>query len=148
MDEYQIPLSNWHPLSPADVSQLFAKSPFTWAISGGYVTEQFLGRSIREHSDMDIAVFRDEQLRVQSWLADWQIYAADPPGTLRLWHNQEYLLYGIHDIWGHRLHQQAWELQIMLNEIDGINGICGETERLMDAVTTSLWCITAYPVSA
>lgn len=116
MDEYQIPLSNWLPLSPADVLHLFAKAPFTWAISGGYVIEQFLGRSIREHGDIDVVVFRDEQLQVQSWLAGWQLYAADPPGTLRQWHDGEYLPYGIQDIMGHRLYHQSWELQIMLNE--------------------------------
>ena len=56
---------------------------------------------------------------MQSWLADWQLYAADPPGTLRPWVNEEYLPYGIHDIWGHGPRAQARELQIMLAEADG-----------------------------
>lgn len=114
-----IPYSSWQPLPLADVVQLFAGAPFAWGVAGGYAIEQFLGAPFREHSDMDIVVFRDDQLRAQRWLADWQWYAADPPGTLRPWATDEYLPYGIHDIWGHRRHVQAWELQIMLSEIDG-----------------------------
>jgi hypothetical protein len=114
-----IPYSTWQPLSLPEVVRLFAGAPFTWSIAGGYAVEQFLGRAIREHSDTDVVVFRDEQLPVQRWLADWQLYAADPPGTLRPWAMDEYLPFGIHDIWGHRRHMQAWELQVMLTEVDG-----------------------------
>jgi len=75
-----IPYSTWQPLSLADLMQVFASAPFTWGVAGGYAVEQFLGASIREHSDVDVVVYRDEQPQVQRWLADWQLYAADPPG--------------------------------------------------------------------
>ncbi len=113
-----IPYSNWQPLSRVEVIQVFANSPFPWGFAGGYAVEQFLGKSIREHSDTDIIVYRDQQLQVQRWLPDWQLYAADPPGTLRPWTDDEYLPYGIHGIWGHRRNVQAWQLQIMLTEVD------------------------------
>jgi len=100
------PQSNWQPLSIEEVVQLFAKAPFTWGLAGGYAVEQFLGRSTREHSDIDVVVYRDAQLQAQSWLSTWQLYAADPPGALRPWIDNEYLPYGIHDIWGHRLQVQ------------------------------------------
>ena len=113
-----IPYNNWQPLSVARVMQVFADAPFTWGIAGGYAIEQFLGTSVRAHGDIDIA-YRDEQLHVQSWLAGWQLYAADPPGTLRPWIDKEYLPHGIHDIWGRGPRARAWELQIMLAETDG-----------------------------
>jgi hypothetical protein len=31
----------------------------------------------------------------------------------------EYLPFGIYDIWGHRTGAAAWELQVMLTEVDG-----------------------------
>ncbi len=114
-----IPDNNWQSLSCMEVIQVFANAPFIWGIAGGYAVEQFLGKSIRDHSDTDIVVYRDQQLQVQRWLPDWQLSAADPPGTLRPWIDDEYLPYGIHDIWGHRRHVQAWQLQIMLAEVDG-----------------------------
>jgi hypothetical protein len=117
--EGQLPETQWHSLTSGEVLHLFADAPFVWGIAGGYAVELFLGASIREHSDIDILVYRDQQLQVHHWLADWDLFASDPPGTLRPWRADEYLPYGIHDIWGHRRHVQAWQLQIMLAEVAG-----------------------------
>jgi hypothetical protein len=115
-----IPEHQWQPLPLDDVRRIFSGAPFTWALAGGYAIEQFLGEAIREHSDTDVVVFRDEQLVLQRWLLPgWSLWAADPPGTLRPWREHEFLPYGIHDIWGHRQENQAWELQVMLAEVDG-----------------------------
>lgn len=116
-----IPYDNWRPLSVEEVISTFADTPFQWCLAGGYAVEQFIGSSspIRAHGDIDVVVYRDEQLNVQRWLNAWQLYAADPPGELRKWHQDEYLPYGIHDIWGHRTGSTAWELQLMLAEVEG-----------------------------
>jgi len=112
------PYHHWHPLSVAEVQQLFHYAPFAWGLAGGYAVEQFLGITLRAHDDIDIAVFRDDQHRVHEWLAAWCLYAADPPGTLRPWMPTEWLTIGIHDIWGHQTHAQAWQLQLMLIDTD------------------------------
>lgn len=114
-----IPDRNWQPLSRGEVIETFANAPFAWGIAGGYAVEQFLGNAFREHGDMDILVYRDQQRQVQHWLPEWQLYAADPPGTLRPWTDDEYLPDVIHDIWGHHRGVSAWQLQIMLAEVDG-----------------------------
>jgi hypothetical protein len=116
-----IPHDRWRPLSVKDVVATFANAPFKWCLAGGYAVEQFLGRSIRQHNDIDVAVYRDDQLRVQRWLKriDWQLYAADPPGRLRKWAEGEYLPYGIHDVWGHQIGSEMWQIQIMLAEVEG-----------------------------
>ena len=99
---------------------MFHDAPFNWYLAGGYAVEQFLGKPTRAvHGDLDIGIFRDEQLAAQAWLDDWLLYAADPPGALRLWHPNEYLPMGIHDIWGHRPGVDAWQFQIMLQEVAG-----------------------------
>ena len=118
MSDY-IPYEMWKPLTLEAAVMLFQKAPFRWFVAGGYAVEQFLGTSIRAHDDIDIAVFRDEQITVQEWLNSWQLYAADPPGTLRRWETGEYLAEGIHDIWGHRFGADAWQLQLMLVEVNG-----------------------------
>ena len=101
------------------VVSLFANAPFTWGLAGGYAIEQFLGKSIRALADIDVVVYRDEQLQVQRWLTGWCLYAADPPGTLRPWSADEYLPPAIHDIWGHRMDARTWQLQLMLIEVEG-----------------------------
>ncbi|MBX3062026.1 MAG: amino acid transporter [Anaerolineae bacterium] len=117
--ESQIPLDQWQPHSLEQVRDIFATAPFQWALAGGYAIEQFLGTSIRSHDDIDIMVYRDEQLSLQQWLSGWELYAADPPGSLRKWLSSEYLPYGIHDIWGHQVDAEAWQLQLMLAEVEG-----------------------------
>jgi hypothetical protein len=114
-----IPYARWAPLTVAEVVQRFAGAPFTWGLASGYAIEQFVGCPFRAHDDIDIVVFRDEQLRVQRWLSGWQLFAADPPGTLRPWREGEQLAYGIHDIWGHKHQSDAWQLQLMLVKTEG-----------------------------
>ena len=95
------PNAQWTPLSLSETRSIFADAPFRWGLGGGYAVEQFLGASIRDHDDVDIVIFRDEQIAAQQYLAGWELYAADPPGTLRQWNAGEYLPFGIHDIWGY-----------------------------------------------
>src|ERR1043165_5292130 len=114
----QIPYHRWQPLSIAEVSHVFAGAPFVWGLAGGYAIGQFIGRSIRDHGDIDVLVCRDNQLELQAWLdKDWTLYAADPPGSLRLWKKAEYLPQVIHDIWAHRTQFQSWQMQLMLMEV-------------------------------
>ena len=125
-----IDLDNWSPLAVEDVYQLFSGAPFDWCLAGGYAVEQFVGRSLRGHVDIDVVIFRDQQATVRAWLEDWRLYAADPPGKLRLWSEDEYLPVGVHDIWGHRPEVHAWELQIMLQEVDDQTWIFRRDDRI------------------
>lgn len=113
-----LPLDRWQPLSVDQVAALFASAPFQWYLAGGFAIEQFVGRSLRSHGDIDVVIFRDDQLALQRWLSDWHLYAADPPGTLRFWSADEFLRTGIHDIWTHQPESDAWQLQIMLAEVE------------------------------
>jgi hypothetical protein len=114
------PLEQWTPLSLSEVKAIFANAPLTWGLGGGYAIEQFLGAPLRPHSDVDIVIFRDEQIAAQQYLAEWHLYAADPPGTLRKWIANEYLPFGIHDIWGYRSGiAHGWEFQFMVAEGEG-----------------------------
>jgi hypothetical protein len=111
-----IAFERWKPLSVAQVAELFASAPFDWCLAGGLAIEQFVGVSLREHGDIDVVVFRDQQLLVRSWLATWRVYAADPPGELQPWPVGELLAKGIHDIWLHLPDSDAWQLQLMIQD--------------------------------
>lgn len=113
------PYEQWEPLSVAEVVALFEDAPCFWALAGGYAVELFLGRSVREHGDIDVIVFRDEQRAAQTWLQDAQLFVADPPGTLRPWLPGEWLPTGRHDIWGYGRGARAWQFQLMLVEVAG-----------------------------
>src|SRR5215510_1705362 len=115
-----IPYSQWAPISVLEVMRLLTGAPFKWGLAGGHAIEQFLGKTVREHVDIDVLVLRDEQHPMQRWLTpDWRLYAADPPGSLRPWKQDEHLCFGIHDVWAHRNEVQSWQLQIMFMETEG-----------------------------
>lgn len=66
----------------AEVSELVTTverlmSPYTgtWALCGGWAVDSWLNRVTREHEDIDIAVFMDEQSLFHVELANWRLVA-------------------------------------------------------------------------
>lgn len=114
LDDLPFPDRQWQPIPPEDVAELLSDAPFPWHLAGGYAIERFAGHAYRDHSDTDIGVARPDQVALQTQLAGWHLYAADPPGTLRPWRQGAYLPVGVHDIWGYRAGREAWQLQVML----------------------------------
>jgi hypothetical protein len=62
--------SDWHiKFGPVRVlANLLKDAPFTWAVAAGWGLELSQPRATRLHEDIDLVVFYDEQLIVQSWL--------------------------------------------------------------------------------
>lgn len=54
---------------------LMAPYTGTWALCGGWAIDLWLGRVTREHEDVDIAVWLDEQRLYNTDLADWRLVA-------------------------------------------------------------------------
>jgi hypothetical protein len=107
----------WEPATPAEVSRLFAGTP--WLLAGGYAVELAVGRAFRPHGDIDVFLLRRDQLAAQRALAGWEWWAADPPGVLRPWSPGELLPSGVHDIWCRPTADAPWRIQVMLDESDG-----------------------------
>lgn len=49
-----------------------------WSICGGWAVDAWLGRTTRDHGDVDIAVFQDELDLLFEHLEGWQLIAHDP----------------------------------------------------------------------
>ncbi|HZS93479.1 MAG TPA: amino acid transporter, partial [Chloroflexota bacterium] len=88
----QTDLGNWEPFSPDKVAQLFRDLTVPWWVGGGWAIDLFVGRQTRAHADIDVQILRRDQLAVRRQMAGWELYAADPPGTLRLWQGLETLV--------------------------------------------------------
>ena len=110
---------HWEPASLSEVAELFAGYRYPWWVAGGIAIELAVGRSFREHGDIDVVVLRKDQLEVQRLLDGWELWAADPPGTLRPWRDGEVLPEDVHDVWCRPADQGPWRLQIMIDESDG-----------------------------
>jgi len=109
-------LGCWQPLPPDDLVAVLAQVPVAWWLAGGWALDRYLGRVTREHADTDVQVRHRDHMQVRVALADWDMHAADPPGTLRPWPVDEELGPHIHDIWCRRSPNAPWQFQLMLAE--------------------------------
>ncbi|MBN2380602.1 hypothetical protein JXM67_12445 [candidate division WOR-3 bacterium] len=103
---------------------------FPWFIAGGWAVDLFLNRVTREHKDVEIGIFRKDQLILQSHLKEWELKkinksSTEKPGELETWRDGEYLRPPTHEI--HACTRNASfnlsELEILLNECDSTHWI-------------------------
>lgn len=109
----------WDPLPLSVVADLMARTERPWLIAGGHAIDLFVGRTTREHADIDVLLLRRDQQAVHEVLPGWETFAADPPGQLRPWPAGEILPDGVHDIWCRPDPGSPWQLQFMLDEAEG-----------------------------
>jgi hypothetical protein len=76
------------PEAVARVAALMAGFPATWSLCGGWAVDAWLGRETREHGDVDVSVFADDQRALFEHLDGWQLLAHGPawePGKGDAW---------------------------------------------------------------
>ncbi|MFI9559138.1 nucleotidyltransferase domain-containing protein [Nonomuraea endophytica] len=130
MPRIETPWGPWEPEPLNEVIALFQDLEVPWWVSGGYAIELAVGRTYREHEDVDISVLRRDQLAVRRLLAEWDCHVADPPGTLRPWAVDEELPERAHDIWVREHAEGPWRFQLMLDEAEGDEWIYRRDARI------------------
>jgi len=67
------------PRPVAEIATLMSTFPAHWAICGGWAIDAWLGRTTREHVDVDVSVFHDDYRALFDHLSpNWQLIAHDP----------------------------------------------------------------------
>lgn len=66
------------PEPVAEIAKLMSPFPAPWALCGGWAVDAWLGRQSRDHGDVDIAVFIQDQRALFEHLPGWQLLAHDP----------------------------------------------------------------------
>ena len=107
----------WEPIHPAEMAQLLSGFARPWWICGGWALDLFLGRETRRHDDLDVALFRHDQLALFQHLRAWDLSYATPAHTLEPWDGRSLEL-PIHGIWGRRSTEPSasWTCEFLLNE--------------------------------
>ncbi len=100
---------NWEPLSVEETVDLMSGLRVPWWIAGGWAIDLFLGRQTRTHGDTDVLIRRDDQLEVQRYLADWDLYKTQQPG-LKPWPAGDFQRRPFDDIWCRRTPESPWAL--------------------------------------
>jgi len=105
----------WEPYDVEKMLALMQGFDRPWCFAGGYAIELFVGESFRPHGDIDIFLFREDQLLIQEHFLDWDMHRAALPG-LTPWEKGEYLEAKIRDIWVRENPDAPWRFQLMLND--------------------------------
>jgi len=82
------------------VADLFSTFTRPWYVAGGWALDLFLGRVTRKHHDIDVAIFREDQIRLRDHLAGWQFQKVVKRRShmLESWDEREWLSLPVHEV--------------------------------------------------
>jgi hypothetical protein len=93
---------------PLHAAQMMSGFPCSWCICGGWAIDLFVNRVSRSHKDIELAIWRTDQLVLRSYLASqgWTFEKA-VQGQLLPWADSEWLELPIHEIAKIPIHRSA-----------------------------------------
>ena len=99
------------------VAVLFSTFSRPWYVAGGWALDLFLGRITREHNDIDVAVFREDQHELRNHLEGWrfQKVVKRQNHVREEWDGPEWLALPVHEVHA-RSPNGDQELEVLLNE--------------------------------
>jgi hypothetical protein len=103
--------------TPADAFDLF-DGLSDWWIAGGWAIDMWLGRTTREHADLDIAILRRGQRAFWGRLAAWDLHLATSPGVLEPWPAHDDVPVPLHAVWCRPGGTSDWAFELLLNDSD------------------------------
>jgi hypothetical protein len=108
----------WEPFEPADIAGLLGGYTIPWWIAGGWAIDLFVGRTTREHDDLDIEIPRDGLIELATLLDGWEMRLAHG-GNLYPWRPGEPIPDEINGLWCRPGPGSPWRFQILLARIHG-----------------------------
>jgi hypothetical protein len=105
------------------VAGLFSTFRRPWYIAGGWALDLFLGRVTREHHDIDVAIFREDQHELRNHLEGWGFQKVVKRGNhvREAWDKHELLSLPVHEVHARGPGGDS-ELEVLLNESKEENG--------------------------
>jgi hypothetical protein len=109
---------SWEPLDLDEAAALMDGFPGPWWVVAGWAIELHVGRPIRNHSDVDILLLRDDQAAIRAQLPGWDVQVAHG-GRLEPWAQGLHLELPRSGLWARSDPKGPWQLQFLLGERDG-----------------------------
>jgi hypothetical protein len=108
----------WEPLQLDEAVGLMEGFHGPWWIVAGWAIELHVGRKLREHSDVDILVLRDDQAAIRSQLPGWDVQIAHG-GQMEPWPKGTQIELPRSGLWARGRLEGPWQLQFVLAESEG-----------------------------
>lgn len=115
------------------VAELMKDFKKPWFIAAGWAIDLYLERITREHKDVEIAIFRQDQLALRKYLQGWKFkkvkssseHLPKKAGRLEPWKEDEFLGLPTHEIHACIRNTPTGpdQLEILLNESSGNNWV-------------------------
>jgi len=99
-----------------ELARLMRGFPRPWYIAGGWAIDLFLGRETREHDDIDVTIFRNDQAELRTHLAAWA-FEKVVDGQRLPWADGEWLGLPVHEV--HATSETRARVEFLLNEWSG-----------------------------
>ena len=94
-----------------------------WCIAGGWAIDLWLGRLTRSHSDVEVALLRDDQIALRDFLHGWSFSIGARDGVPRPWRrdDRQMLMLPVHEL--HATDPRGRKLEFLLNESDSVDWV-------------------------
>src|SRR2546428_112075 len=115
-------MSRWRSPRPTVVADLMCSVSVEWWIAGGWAIELFLGRSVRDHSDLEIGCFRPDLGNVVAQLPGWDLMVARD-GRLESLRAASLAEPSVHSIWCRPSGSNYWVIEILVEDRDDTDWI-------------------------
>jgi hypothetical protein len=100
-----------------EILPLLDRFPALWCVAGGWAIDLFLGKVSRSHADIELAVFRQDQLLLHRYLKEWR-FEKIIDGRRAVWAEGERLELPVHEIHARRVCGSPASVEFLLNERD------------------------------
>ena len=103
-------------------ARVMASFDSSWYVAGGWAIDLFLRRKTREHTDVDMAISRLDQVAIHRHFSGWRIEKVVPASDSRLvrqpWPEGEWLSLPVHEIHAHGPADQHLEFLLLERDRD------------------------------
>ncbi len=104
-----------------------------WCLAGGWAIDFWLGRLTRSHADVEVAVFREDQIALRDFLYNWRFFIATtddkhPPRKPWRREDRQLLMLPVHEL--HAINARGQKLQLLLNESDSVDWLYRRDQRI------------------
>jgi hypothetical protein len=101
------------------IKHMMGKYGYPWFIAGGWAIDLFIGEKTREHDDIEIGIYRKEQMKLFKYFEKQKKFYVDNKRNnvkheKRQW-NKEYLRLPIHELY---IEDKEICIEVLLNEKD------------------------------
>jgi hypothetical protein len=100
---------------PLQISAIMRDFKPSWFVAGGWAIDLFLGKETRSHQDIEVAIFRKDQIALQNYLDGWLLQKI-VNGEPIVWDQGEVLTLPTHEIHCFNETAQPPQIEILLNE--------------------------------